>query len=761
MVNKEYFLLIFSSCKGWHNRCIVGVKHLLNIAMGKASKKKRLKTSTPPQEISDNNISTGILSKPFLHIFFIITLGILIYSNTFKAPFVFDDISMYIVENPAIKDFKYFLDASRLDETSVDKGFREQFKNRIVAHLTLAINYKLHGLNVIGYHIFNLAVHIINALLVYYLVSLTFKAHFFKDRRPAAFSDAQYRGMFALFCSLLFVSHPLQTQAVTYISQRLASLAALFYLFSLVLYIKSRLSESGGRRYGYYLLSILAAVSAVKTKEISFTLPLVITIYELMFLESSTKKKLFYLIPFYLVIVLIPLSLIRTDSYSFESIISSMGQKSKDPDAIPRLAYLFTQFRVIVTYIRLFFIPVDQNLDYDFPVYSSFLTPEVFLSFLFLFLIFTSGACLFYCSRYTYNAKRYGYRLISFGIFYFFITLSTESSIIPLRDVIFEHRVYLPSAGLIIAVAASVFVITGSDKNKTTEKAMTAVLLLIILAFSVAAYARNSVWKEQIALWGDTAKKSPLKARPHYNLGVAYAEKKQFEDAVKEYLMAIQIDPNYYLAHNNLGFIYDKQSKLEDAVKHYAIAIKIKPDFAEAHNGFGLAYEKQSRFEEAVKEFSEAIGIKPDYHEAHYNLGNVYAKQGRTGEAVKEYLEAVRIKPDYTKAYNNLGVVYSKDGRFDEAIEAFRNASRFQPDDFSLHYNLGKLYIMSSRFDEAITEYLAGIKLKPDFAELYNDLGVSYLKKGQAEKASDAFKTALKLNPDFAEAVRNLEGINR
>src|SRR3989338_5426898 len=111
MVNKEYFLLIFSSCKGWHNRCIVGVKHLLNIAMGKASKKKRLKTSTPPQEISDNNISTGILSKPFLHIFFIITLGILIYSNTFKAPFVFDDISMYIVENPAIKDFKYFLDA--------------------------------------------------------------------------------------------------------------------------------------------------------------------------------------------------------------------------------------------------------------------------------------------------------------------------------------------------------------------------------------------------------------------------------------------------------------------------------------------------------------------------------------------------------------------------------------------------------------------------------------------------------------------------
>ncbi|MBI4823704.1 MAG: hypothetical protein HY805_05685, partial [Nitrospirae bacterium] len=292
------------------------------------------------------------LNRPFIHLILIAILGILSYSNTFNVPFQWDEQEL-IENNPIVKNLSYFLEPSKA------KGFEfyNALKSRYIGYLTFALNYKLHGFDVTGYHVFNITIHILNALLVYFLVVLTFRTPYLSNPPSSPFNkggkegDLEKGGYIALFSALLFVSHPIQTEAVTYIFQRLASLCAFFYLLSLVLYIKWRLQvtlsltlphQGGGKWWGrlhyfrrlspspnplprgegvrgrvmpllLYLASLLSAILAMKTKENAFTLPIVITLYEFFFFKGSLGKRVLYLIPLLLTMLIIPLTLIGID----------------------------------------------------------------------------------------------------------------------------------------------------------------------------------------------------------------------------------------------------------------------------------------------------------------------------------------------------------------------------------------------------------------------------------------------------------------
>ncbi|MBI4839389.1 MAG: hypothetical protein HY806_09700, partial [Nitrospirae bacterium] len=245
---------------------------------------------------------TNLLSKPIVHIFLTIIIGLIAYSNTFHVPFQFDDINN-IVKNSFVKDLGYFTEPSKT-KTAEAKGIEyyafkyDGFKNRFIGFLTFALNYRLHSLDVTGYHIVNLAIHLLNALLIYRLVLLTFQTPFFRDfnstfnLHPSTL-PISHPSLIALFSSLLFVSHPIQTQAVTYIIQRLTSLATLFYLLSLVMYVKFRTHNTKKKQkifslssVFWYLTSVLSAVLAMKTKEIAFTLPVIIVLYEFFFFSK-------------------------------------------------------------------------------------------------------------------------------------------------------------------------------------------------------------------------------------------------------------------------------------------------------------------------------------------------------------------------------------------------------------------------------------------------------------------------------------------
>jgi len=607
-----------------------------------------------------------------LHYVMIAILGIIIYSNTFNVPFIFDDL-LYIVKTPVVTSLQYFTEPSKVWEViQPDSLVGYTFNTRLIGFLTFALNYKLHGLNVIGYHVFNISIHIINSLLVYWLVVLFYKTPCFTagniKNKPG--NILWFSNSIALFSALIFVAHPIQTQAVTYISQRFASLATMFYLLAIIMYIKFRIMQNvpsltlpprgGGLERDFselrthrfksilwYLLSVVSAILAMKTKEIAFTLPFIIVMCEFVFFDGKLKKRILYLIPILLTALIIPVSLMDTNR-PVDDLMAGVDEATRAKSPISRQDYLFTEFRVIVTYIRLIFFPINQNLDYDYSVFRSFFTPDVFLSFLFLLAILGSGFYIFYRSRNMAVARNSELRLISFGIFWFFITLSVESSIIPTQDVIFEHRMYLPSAGLFILLVTLVFYLLNRLEHKKSyiRKAVVPALVLITVALSVTVYLRNAVWQDDIALWKDVISKSPGKARAYHEIGVAYYNKGMIDESIWGFETAVKLSPNYVLAHSNLAAAYYKKGRFDDSIREIRLTMMFGNEKAESYCNIGAIYLKKGLPDKAVENLRHALILNPSYAPAYHNLGIAYESMGLKDEAMENFSKARILAPD-------------------------------------------------------------------------------------------------------------------
>lgn len=612
------------------------------------------------------NVLRFCINSTIGNIFIITIVGFSVYSNTFNSPFVYDDIS-YISENAAIKDLRYFYDPSMLKDVELAGFVASNFNSRLVGYFTFALNYRIHGLNVTGYHAINLLVHLATSLLVYYMVLLTLKTPFFE---PAGKNDEESpnplygSNVIAVFTSLLFVSHPIQTQAITFITQRFASLASMFYLLSFVLYIKWRIDKKPDNKS--LIFSVLSAVLAMKTKEISFTLPVVITIYEFMFFKGDIKKRALYLIPFLLTMLIIPLAVLGTKSNVLE--INRISESLTGETNIA-IEYLYTQFRVIVTYIRLLFIPMNQSIEYDYPVYKTFLDPNVYISLLFLLSVIGTGVYLWHRSdKKDADCREKPLRLISFGIFWFFVTLSVESSIMPLLAVIYEHRLYLPSVGFFAAIMGIVLVVL--NKYETLRKAVIPGLTLVIIALSFTTYTRNLVWQDDIKLWSDAVTNNPNSRRALFNLGISYYRKGSIDEASKLFLLSSKKHPEYLPQHFDLGKFFEKYGRLDDAVGEYLAIIKIDPDNVAVHLSLARLYEKQGLFPDAVREFRTVLKLDPNYSIVHVAIAVLYGKTGNLNEAIKEY-KMILQHHNYAVAHNNLAELYVKKGMINEAIKEY------------------------------------------------------------------------------------------
>ena len=669
--------------------------------------------------------SLSLANNSFIHVVCLVFLIVIIYSNTLNGPFQWDE-SEFIVKNPIIKDLHYFSNPSDANGVKLYSAFI----NRYIGYLTFALNYRIHGFSVTGYHIVNIAIHIANSLLVYFLVLLTFRGSGTRDQGSGTWDQGpgtrfQVPGsqspvpgsqslvpdpwslvpkLVAFFSAAIFAVHPLQTEAVTYVFQRFASLAAFFYLLSLVFYIKARIGNGlNGKnvipysRITFLLISLVSAVLAMKTKENAFTLPLVIVLYEFCFFsdspspiahrQSSLVSRFYYLVPILLTLLIVPLTL-----------MSLAGTHQLDPGAygakvFSRNEYLFTQFRVIVTYLRLLFFPINQNVDYDYPLFKSFFDPQVILSFLFLSALFGLGLWLILAKNRRPSPIAHSplpgvsrpLRLIGFGILWFFITLSVESSIIPLPMLIDEYRVYLPSVGLIISAVTGVFLVfsrfTIHVSRPLVSRSLIVALVVAVAVLSVAAHMRNSLWADRTALWEDSAMKSPAKAMLHLRLGNIYLSQNMFDRAEDEFLAAVKLRPDFSGAHNNLGYIYAHKNLYSRAINELLIAISLRPDYSEAHANLGLIYQALNMPERAEDEFLAAIKYKPDNAEAHFNLGNIYQARNMFDKAEEHYLIAINLKPNDSAAYFNLGALYYRMGRMENARTELTAGLKIKPED--------------------------------------------------------------------------------
>jgi tetratricopeptide (TPR) repeat protein len=567
----------------------------------------------------------------------IMAVGILVYSNTFNSPFVFDD-RIFITDNPAITELRYLLTPSTAAELDIRMEVEGCLGTRTIGFLSLWANHALHGLEVKGYHITNLAIHIANALLLYILVLITFRT---PGLNGSAIRDRA--GYIALLSALLFVSHPVQTESVTYITQRFGSIAAMFYLASITAYAGSRLSNNRTARWGLYALCLFSAVLAMKTKEMAFTLPVMVMLYEFMFFDGRRTRRLLVLLPLLLTMLIIPLEYI--EGVGGEGLAASLDSATKFYTDMPRHEYLFTQLRVIVTYMRLIVFPINQTLDYDTPVYGSFFEPEVFLSFLFLVSLLALGV-YFLLGR---GVDRGG-RLTAFGVFWFFLALSVESSIIPIPELMFEYRLYLPNAGAILALSTVMIVLILRLKDKRLMASATLLTILVPIIFSVTAHERNSVWKTKTGLWEDTVRKSPLKARGHYNLGLSYGSIGLPHKAIWHYQNAIAIMPDLAEAHYNVGISFGSIGRTDRAIEHLRIATALMPNDAEAHYNLGDAYDLKGMTDRAIVHYRTAIKLRPDYGFVHYRLGLVYLEKGLLDAAQRELKKVLRQNPGNEKA---------------------------------------------------------------------------------------------------------------
>ncbi|MHC4157873.1 MAG: tetratricopeptide repeat protein [Planctomycetota bacterium] len=655
----------------------------------------------------------------------IIILGFCLYSNTLKVPFVFDD-TVNIEENS-------YLYLTKLDlKDIIAAGFSGPNPNRPIANISFALNYYFHRHNTAGYHITNTIIHILTAIFLYLFVKNTLKTPPLRYRYP------RY-SLIAFFAAAIWLVHPIQTQSVTYIVQRMTSLAAMFYILSLLFYVKGRLCLQQQRMvWPWFAGCVLSAVLAFGCKETAATLPVFIFLYEWYFFQDLNrtwlKRNIPYLTGVFFVFGLIGLWYLG--SSPLEKILS--GYKIKDFTLTERL---LSCPRVMVFYIGLLVYPSPGrfNLDHDFAASQSLVSPLTTLPSAVVFIALIGLGI--------YIAKKE--RLLSFCIFWFFGNLVIESTVIALQ-LVFEHRLYLPS----MFVSAAIAVLAWRLIKPYRIKAVVFCIVTIILC--VWTYERNSLWRDPLSLWQDCVNKSPNKARARNGLGRALLSEGKVDEAAAEFRKALAIKPDYFKAHNNLGLALSEAGKTDEAIASFNEALAIKYDYYKAYNNLGLALGQAGKLEEAIVSFNEALKCQPNSADVYNNIGSILRTQGKREEAERYYRKALSINPDHIAAYGNLYAVLKEAGRPEEQIEYLRKLLKNRPSDFTGRYNLANLLVEEGRLDEAIQEYEAAIRINPNHAEAYNNLGNVLAEQGRRKQAIDAYRRALKLEPDYVSAHYNL-----
>ncbi|MBT0666274.1 tetratricopeptide repeat protein [Geobacter pelophilus] len=565
-------------------------------------------------------------SQITLQIMLILGVGILAWSNSFGAPFVFDDLTV-IVNNPQIRNLYGFL---------TDPSYFSASPRRFLGYLSFAINYRVNGLHPLGYHAVNLALHLSAAMLLFALCRIIMCRHQENNQnsQTPTFSAP-------LAAALLFTVHPVQTQAVTYITQRFTLLATCFYILTLLGYAKARAAQEAGRPRcnGWYAVSICAAGCAMFSKEIAFSVPLAVLLLELVIFAGTVRQRVTALAPF-AAMLLIPFCTVGAAAEPELRVAQTLAATGLPSQA--HADYVITQAAVFGTYLRLLLLPVKQTLDYNYPHYHSLAAPPVIIGI----LIITS---LLGLSLYLYRRKTRTARLAVFGICWFIAALTVEA-VTPLSDVINEHRLYLPTAGAAMTVASVLVLLS----KRFAAKPVNMFLMLMVLVLGATTWKRNLVWSDELLLWSDAAAKAPGKARPHYNLGTILSKRGFPEAARQEFMAALAIEPGHARARYNLGVVNGGKGDLEKARRDYQEAIRLAPLLAEAHNSLGVLLSQEGRLDEAMKSYREALRINPAFADARNNLGAALAAKGKLDAALQEFREAVRSDPQNRPYRENL-----------------------------------------------------------------------------------------------------------
>lgn len=553
-------------------------------------------------------MNTG--TYPSVHlvaIFLIAVLGFAVYANSLDGEFILDDISL-VRDNVYIRNFSR---APKIITENIAAGAgRKSAFYRPLQIFTYMADYAIWKLNVKGYHLTNILLHILAALCVYYLANLLSEDRFL-----------------ALLAGALFVVNPVHTEAVTYISGRSDSLALIFMLFSFIFYLKC----FSGKNIKIYILMVLSYALALLSRETSLILPVLLLVYHYTYKKKIRVREFLSVAGIALIYILLRLTALKSLSLHADlPVPTGLFQR------IPGF------FVAVANYIRLLILPFNLHIEYG-NILFGLSYPGAIVG------ILLSSLLLIYAFM-----KRKDNGLISFSIFWFFAALLPVSNLYPVNAYMAEHWLYLPSIGFFLILGKTLSYLYKRRGFKVFALFFAAGLLFF---YSYLTVKQNNYWREPVVFYKRTLKYAPPSSRMLNNLGTIYCNSGRNEEAIPQFKKAIKINPNYADAYNNLGIAYNNTGRTEDAIAAFEKSAELDPGYADTYYNLGIAYGKLGRLKEAIAAFEKSIEIYPDFTAAYNNIGVAYYKLGRTEKAIESFKKVLEIDPDYRDARHNLSVI--------------------------------------------------------------------------------------------------------
>ncbi len=521
---------------------------------------------------------------------------------------------------------------------------------RFIAFYSFYLNYQIGALNLAAYHLVNIAIHLGGGFAAFLLTRLLLNTPAIAGAGGSVERLTWQSAWLPFAVAMIFLLHPLQTQAVTYIVQRMSSLVAFFYLACLACYLKGRLTGNG---WPWFLGAVLLALAAFLTKQNSFTLPFAIVLVELLLFNAASAK------PSTLLgmaagavgasIVALQFLWLATGHGGLIS-PSAIASLTTENDVLSRMDYFASQQEVLWRYIGLFFWPVDQRLDYAIALRTSlWLYPTVVLFLGHLLVLYVAFLI------------RKRFPLVSFGLFFYYLAHAVESSVLPIRDLMFEHRAYLPNYGLALVVG-SVLVFGAQLLYQRSRWLPIFLAVAIISAMGTTTWLRNNLWRDNVAFLNDNARLSPLHYRPLSQLGLAYLTRKQFAQGIETLKQSIrvfnaaigntgdlelppEVFGNLLLAKALNGETKDVLSLTQQVIEQNNPGNK---DLARLRLARGVAFVQLRDFVNAERELRTSLDLNPDEVAAKPFLAQAARALGKHQEAVSLDAEYTQVVPFVT-----------------------------------------------------------------------------------------------------------------
>ncbi len=584
----------------------------------------------------------------------------IVYGRAVEAPFIYDD-SAGVTGNESIRSLWPLVgDAAQHGPLNPRKDITTS--GRPLVNFSLAVNYHFGQLNPAGYHLFNLIVHVLSAILLMVIVQRTLCLDYFAGRFD------RVSGPLAFAVALLWMVHPLQTETVVYVTQRTELMVGFFYLATLYLSLRYWTASTSAVRATWAALAAMSCLAGMACKEVMVTAPVVVLLYERTLVAGSLRRALRRSWPLYLGLAL---------GWVLLFLLNRTGPRSTTAGfdlGVPAFTWWLSQSKALWTYLKLCFWPWPLLIHYQADYLNTLGEAWPWIVSTALLVIFTIVLLW----------RRHAVGLVSAWV----LIILSPTLVVPIvTEFVAERRMYLPLAALATLVVVGGFwlaqhvelLLRSVETQRKPGRAWPEVLaaaggISLAVILGLVSVHRLGAYRDELTLWQDDVIHQPNDPIAHYNLGEELDREGRTAEAVEQYLNALRLKPDYPDAYNNLGRTYASAGRWPEAIEQYQQALRYMPSHADAHNNLGNALSNTGRMLEAVEHFQQALRLKPGYAAAHYNFGIALARLGRTQEAIEQYQEAIKLNPGLTQAHFNLALVLAQVDRSSEAIVAAQAA---------------------------------------------------------------------------------------